>query len=71
MSIGRSEVPTQSDRPSQSASVHVSLRGAVRRVSCLSEKVLRLTVKVSCLTEKVLRLTERVLPLSEKGFASH
>ena len=36
--VGRSEVPTQSDRPSQSASVHVSLRGAVRRVSCLSEK---------------------------------
>ena len=41
--IGRSEVPTQRDRPSQSASLHVSLKGAVRRVSCLTETEIRLT----------------------------
>ena len=35
--VGRSEVPTQRDRPAQSASLHVSLKGAVSRVSCLTE----------------------------------
>ena len=46
--IGRSEVPTQRDRPSQSASLHVSglterCSESVRRVSCLTETEIRLT----------------------------
>ena len=35
--LGRSEVPTQRDRPTQSDSMHVSLRRALRRFLCLTE----------------------------------
>jgi len=52
---GRSEVPTQRDRPTQSASMHVShLRRALRRVLCLNETEIRLSAR-----------------LSEAGFLSH
>ena len=51
--IGRSEVPTQRDRPAQSASLHVSLKRAVRRVSCLTEPEIRLT-------ETEIRLSARL-----------
>jgi hypothetical protein len=64
--VGRSEVPTQRDRPTQSASMHVSLRRALRRVLCLTETEIRLTAHLSetvfCLTEVEMR---RIFPLSE------
>ena len=45
--IGRSEVPTQRDRPTQSDSMHVSLRRALRRFLCLTETEIRLTAHLT------------------------
>jgi hypothetical protein len=36
--VGRSEVPTQRDRPTQSVSMHVSLSRALRRVELLIDR---------------------------------
>ena len=60
--LGRSEVPTQRDRPTQSDSMHVSLRRALRRFLCLTETEIRLTAH---LTETVFCLTETDICLSE------
>ena len=78
--IGRSEVPTQRDRPTQSASMHASLRRALRRVSCLTETKIRLSARLSesvfglteanfCLSETDIRLTEPDFSLSETDFS--
>ena len=60
--VGRSEVPTQRDRPTQSDSMHVSLRRALRRFLCLTETEIRLTAH---LTETVFCLSESDICLSE------
>ena len=78
--VGRSEVPTQRDRPTQSASMHASLRRALRRVSCLTETKIRLSARLSesvfglteanfCLSETDIRLTEPDFSLSETDFS--
>ena len=62
--LGRSEVPTQRDRPTQSDSMHVSLRRALRRFLCLTETEIRLTAH---LTETVFCLSETDISVSVSG----
>ena len=64
--LGRSEVPTQRDRPTQSASMHASVSRALRRVSCLpvSQKSDSVPASVSRFLDSLRRFSVSLCEIS-------